>query len=78
MSGIDDTVKVYVNGTYIDRGIGGNFGAVDFDISQAVIFGEENTIVLDVSNLNIIELETGGIMRPVLLYIPNFTLQVLM
>jgi len=78
MSGIDDTVKVYVNGTYIDKGADGNFGAVDFDISRAVKFGEENVIVLDVSNLNIAELETGGIMRPVLIYIPNFTLQVLM
>lgn len=71
LPGIDDYVKVYLNGASVGGKPGGISRCLDFDLTPYVKFGEENVIVLDVSNLNISELETGGIMRPVLIYTPK-------
>lgn len=61
-------VNVYLNGKHIGKGVGANFAAVDFDISDSVIYDEENILVLDISNKMIVAMETGGLMRPALIY----------
>ena len=69
-AGVDDMLELYVNGRQVGRKQGGHFDAFDFDVSEFVRAGR-NTVVCAVSNLGVTELETGGIMRPVVLYSPQ-------
>lgn len=67
-AGFDDKITAYINGQKIGTK-GGLFSAIEADITKAVHTGE-NTVVCSVNNDGIAELETGGLMRPVVLYIP--------
>ena len=70
-AGVDNKIKLYINGKPVSGGTDSKayFNAFDWDISNNVQAGE-NTVVCAVNNESILELETGGIMMPVVLYAP--------
>jgi hypothetical protein len=70
-SGVDRELDLYLNGIHITEREAStrNFKAYNYDVTKAVRQGR-NTLVCRTNNEYITELETGGIMRPVLLYHP--------
>ena len=71
LSGVDSAVNVYLNGKLIGNGLGLNFGALDFDITDFINFEKDNVLVLDINNLKVVAMETGGLIRPALIYTPS-------
>lgn len=67
-AGTDGPVHVYLNGENLGSHSVRNFGPAEIDITDAVRAGAENTLIVAVDNTGIIELGTGGIMRPVAIY----------
>jgi len=68
--GVDEKAKVWVNGKMIGVSHGRSFLPFEFDATDAIVPGGENTVVMCVSNLFLDELGTGGIVSPVLFYAP--------
>ena len=78
--GVDELASVWVNGRHLGTnrepvgglpGVPGTFRPFDLDASQAVKFGGENWVVVRITNKNLDELGTGGIVAPVMLWTPN-------
>ncbi|MBP2830669.1 hypothetical protein J8281_00600 [Aquimarina sp. U1-2] len=76
--GVATTAWVFINGHYVGEHIGG-YAKFNFEITDYVAFGEENTILVKVSNAYRIDalplggdfMKYGGIYRPVSLLITN-------
>lgn len=68
--GADEKAKVWVNGKEIGISGGSAFIPFEMDATDAVQAGE-NTITIAVSNTRLDELGTGGLVAPVILYIPK-------
>lgn len=69
--GIDTTAHIYINGENLGQHTSRNFGPVEIDITKAIRVGARNTIIIAVDNSGIMELGTGGIMRPAVIYQPR-------
>ncbi len=69
VGGVDENAKVWLNGKLIGEG-GGRFRPWDLDATAAVEPGEQNELVLKVTNDVLNELGTGGITGPVMFYSP--------
>ena len=67
-AGTDGPVHVYLNGEDLGRHVVRRFGPVQIDVTKAARPGAENTLIVAVDNTGIVELGTGGIMRPVAIY----------
>jgi len=68
--GVDEKAKVWVNGKLIGISHGGAFAPFEFDATDAVVSGGDNTVVMCVANISLDELGTGGIVAPVMFYAP--------
>jgi hypothetical protein len=68
--GVDEKAKVWVNGKPVGISHSSAFNPFEFDATDAVIPGGENTVVMCVANLTLDELGTGGIVSPVMFYLP--------
>lgn len=66
--GIDEAAKVWVNGKEVGVRQGSAFLPFDFEITDVVEGDAENTITVKVTNHNLDELGTGGIVYPVMIY----------
>lgn len=66
-AGLNSTARVYLNGEYLGEYVGRNFGPAQVDVSEAIVRDGKNTLVVAVDNGDIVELGTGGIVRPVAL-----------
>lgn len=78
--GVDNFAKVWVNGELMGTnreplhglpGEAGTFRPFDFLATEAVRFGEENTVAVKVTNDRLAELGTGGIISPVMFWSPH-------
>jgi hypothetical protein len=67
---IDEMAKVWVNGRPIGVSPRIVFKPFELDATEAIRPGQPNTVVVCVSNETLNELGTGGIMGPVMFYIP--------
>ena len=79
-SGVNDTADVWVNGTYV----GGNHDGAEFDVyafgssfrpfqlavADALRYGEENIVTVRVNRRGTGEVGVGGLIGPVMLYVP--------
>ena len=68
--GVDEKAKVWVNGKLVGISHGRSFNPFEFDVTDAIIPGGENTVVMCVANLILDELGTGGLTAPVMFYTP--------
>jgi beta-galactosidase/beta-glucuronidase len=68
--GVDELAKVWLNGQPVGISHGAAFYPFELDATAAVKPGA-NTIVIAVSNERVNELGTGGLVAPVLLYVPK-------
>lgn len=68
--GIDESAEVYLNGRKLgeSRGFACPF---EFPVSDALRFGQKNLIAVRCLSLGLQELGTGGILRPLMLYVPG-------
>ncbi len=78
--GVDNAAKAWVNGELLGTnrepkhglpGEAGVFRPFDFLATDAVRFGEKNTVTVKVTNDRLAELGTGGIVAPVMLWSPH-------
>ncbi len=78
--GVDNAAKVWVNGQLLGTnrepkhglpGEAGTFRPFDFLATDAVRFGEVNTVSVKVTNDRLAELGTGGIVAPVMFWSPH-------
>ncbi len=78
--GVDNAAKVWVNGQLLGTnrepkhglpGEAGVFRPFDFLATEAVRFGEANTVSVKVTNDRLAELGTGGIVAPVMFWSPT-------
>ncbi len=78
--GVDNAAKVWVNGQLLGTnrepkhglpGEAGVFRPFDFLATEAVRFGEANTVSVKVTNDRLAELGTGGIVAPVMFWSPH-------
>ncbi|WP_127584243.1 DUF4838 domain-containing protein [Paenibacillus koleovorans] len=68
-SNIDESARVWMNGQALPLVTKGKLGVPwEFDATDAILFGQTNVIVVDVTNEILDELGTGGIMGPVMLW----------
>lgn len=68
--GVDEKAKVWVNGKMIGISHGSAFQPFEFDTTEAIIPGGDNTVVMCVANNFLDELGTGGLVSPVMFYAP--------
>ncbi|HEX8914177.1 MAG TPA: DUF4838 domain-containing protein [Humisphaera sp.] len=68
--GVDEKAKVWVNGKLVGISPGAAFSPFEMDATDAVRPGKPNVIVFEVNNEVVNELGTGGIVAPVILYVP--------
>lgn len=68
--GIDESAKVWVNGTYIGAVETNGWQPVELDITHAVRFGHDNLVAVKATNRKLNELGTGGITQPVMIWSP--------
>ncbi|MEI6168914.1 MAG: DUF4838 domain-containing protein [bacterium] len=71
LGGIDDMATAWINGEKLDclaKGAAPIGKAWEFDCTGAIRFGQENVIVIKVSNREVNELGTGGITGPAMLW----------
>ena len=75
--GIDEAAKVWLNGTLIGTsakpghglpGMAGTFKPFDLDVTAAVRFGKPNTVAVKITNSELNEIGTGGIVAPVMFW----------
>ncbi len=78
--GVDNAAKVWVNGELLGTnreplhglpGVAGTFFPFEFLATDAVRFGESNTVVVKVTNDRLAELGTGGLVAPVMFWTPH-------
>ena len=78
--GVDEAAKVWVNGILLGTnrqprhglpGEAGTFRPFDFLATEAVVYGEENTVSVKITNERLNELGTGGIVAPVMFWSPQ-------
>lgn len=69
--GIDESAKVWVNGTYIGAVETNGWQPVELEITHAVRFGHENLVAVKVTNDRLNELGSGGITQPVMIWSPR-------
>jgi hypothetical protein len=69
--GVDEKVKVWVNGTLIGESPGRAFVPCEFDATAAVTPGSEAVVTVRATNLTLDELGTGGITAPVMFWSPR-------
>jgi len=78
--GVDEKAKVWVNGKLLGEsfapgpglpGVPRSFKPFEMDATDAVAFGEENVVVVKITNERLNELGTGGITAPVIFYTPK-------
>lgn len=67
---IDEAAKVWVNGRPIGISPKIVFKPFELDATEAIRPGKPNTVVVCVANETLNELGTGGIMGPVMFYLP--------
>jgi len=67
--GVDEKAKVWVNGKMIGISHGSAFQPFEFDATDAIMPGN-NTVVMCVANNFLDELGTGGLVSPVMFYLP--------
>ncbi len=67
---IDEAAKVWVNGKPIGISPRSAFKPFELDASEAVEAGKPNVVVVCVANQTLNELGTGGILGPVMFYLP--------
>ncbi len=79
-AGVDTRARVWINGEYVGTsqepkeglpGVPGSFRTFDMPATNAVRFGEDNWVVVEVTNDRLGELGTGGIMGPVMFWSPH-------
>ena len=77
--GIDESAKVWLNGKLLGTsakpgqglpGVAGTFMPFELDAAEPVRFGESNTIAIKITNKQLDELGTGGIVAPVMFWSP--------
>mgnify|MGYP002345182123 FL=1 len=66
--GIDDGAKIWLNDKVVGEQKGSAFLPFEFEVSNLLIPGEENVIVVRISNEKLDELGMGGIVYPVMIY----------
>ena len=78
--GVDNAAKVWVNGTLLGTnreplhglpGEAGTFRPFDMLATEAIRFGEKNTVSVKITNDRLAELGTGGIVAPVMFWSPH-------
>ncbi|MBT3381804.1 MAG: DUF4838 domain-containing protein [Lentisphaerae bacterium] len=78
--GVDEKAKVWLNGTLLGTsadpgeglpGVAGAFRPFDMDATEAARPGAENTIAVKITNLQLNEVGTGGIVAPVMFWTPR-------
>jgi len=67
---IDEFAKVWVNGKAVGISPRITFKPFEVDATEAIEAGKDNVVVVCVSNAQLNELGTGGIMGPVMFYAP--------
>jgi hypothetical protein len=71
LGGSDESAKAWINGTslkLIGRGTAPNGWPWEFDATGSIRFNQPNVIVVKVSNRCLIEVDTGGITDPAMLW----------
>lgn len=68
--GVDEKAEVWINGKEVGISHSSSFVPFELDATEAVIPGGENVLVVRILNEHVNELGTGGIMAPVLFYVP--------
>ena len=69
--GIDELAKVWVNGRVIGISPRMAFRPFELDATEAIMPGKPNTVVACIENETLHELGTGGILGPVMFYLPK-------
>jgi len=78
--GVDERAKVWLNGQLLGQSdeeggnlvaTAGTFKPFEFDVTEAVRFGQSNTIAVRITNLRLNEIGTGGITAPVMFWSPK-------
>jgi beta-galactosidase/beta-glucuronidase len=69
--GVDSKARVWLNGQDLGEQRAGNFGPLEFDISEAVRREAANDLLVAVDNTFPNEIGMGGLLRPVLIYTPR-------
>ncbi|MBI4026311.1 MAG: hypothetical protein HY360_15105 [Verrucomicrobia bacterium] len=78
--GVDENATVWLNGGCVGTtaepggglpGVAGAFKPVEFEVSQALRFGQGNTIAVKVENKVLDEIGTSGIVAPVMFWSPR-------
>ena len=67
---IDELAKIWVNGKVVGVSPRITFKPFEVDATEAVEAGKDNTVVMCISNAQLNELGTGGLMGPVMFYSP--------
>jgi hypothetical protein len=67
--GVDEAAKVWVNGRLIGESRG-SFKPFELDATEAVRAGEPNVVVVKITNDQLNEIGTGGIVAPVMFFAP--------
>ena len=73
LGGVDESARVWVNGSYIGDAETNGWQPVEWDITPAVRFAQQNLIAIKVTNEVVNELGTGGITRPAMIWSPSRT-----
>ena len=68
--GVDEKAKVWVNGSPVGVSHEATFLPFEFDVTDAVLPGKENTVAVLACNKVLDELGTGGLMAPAMFYAP--------
>ena len=78
--GVDEKAKVWVNGKLLGTssepgpglpGAAGTFKPFEFDATEALRFGGANTVAVKITNEQVNEIGTGGIVSPVMFWSPG-------
>jgi hypothetical protein len=69
--GVDETARVWLNGTLLGDSPGRAFVPFEFDVTEAVAPGRENVVSVRVTNMKLNEVGTGGIVAPVFFWVPS-------
>jgi hypothetical protein len=69
--GVDSKARLWLNGQELGQQRAGNFGPLEFDISDSVRRETANDLLVAVDNTFPNEIGTGGLLRPVLIYTPR-------
>ncbi len=65
---VDEAAKVWMNGTLVGEQMTNGSTPLEFDITDQVLFGRPNVVVVKVTNKTVNEIGTGGITQPVMIW----------